>query len=210
MPITSPAAFEDLYGRTVVDVTAYVRRRTHPVQVEDVVAEVYTTAWRRRDDIPTSGGVGPPGAHAATGGDDPARAWLFGVARNHLLAASRGHRRRDRLEIRLAPESATTVPDPATGVGDRDDLRRAWAGLAPGEQEVLSLHLLEELDGAAAARVLGCSRAAYSMRLSRARRHLTRNLTRGTDEHPARRSDAPAGHGSSEPTAHPSTSATPS
>src|SRR4051812_31442418 len=73
------AEFEELYGATVRDVLAYVRRRSS-ADVEDLVAEVYAVAWRRRSDLP------PPVLR---------RAWLFGVART-LLKADGRRQRQDR------------------------------------------------------------------------------------------------------------------
>lgn len=69
----SSAEFEELYRATVADLFGYVRRRTSG-DAEDLVAEAYATAWRRRRDLP------------------PAllrRAWLFGVARTLLNADTR-------------------------------------------------------------------------------------------------------------------------
>ena len=69
--------FEQLYGDTVRAVLAYVRRRTSG-DVDDLVAEAYAVAWRRRDDLPV------PMLR---------RAWLFGVARTLLLADGRQQQR---------------------------------------------------------------------------------------------------------------------
>lgn len=86
------AEFEELYAATARDVLAYVRRRSVG-DVEDVVAEVYVVAWRRRADLPA------PLLR---------RAWLFGVARTLLKAE---HRRRQG-EIELVGELAA-LPEPA-------------------------------------------------------------------------------------------------
>jgi DNA-directed RNA polymerase specialized sigma24 family protein len=67
--------FEKLYGATARDVLAYVRRRACG-DAEDLVAEVYAVAWRRRSDLPA------PMLR---------RAWLFGVARKLLIAEGRQH-----------------------------------------------------------------------------------------------------------------------
>jgi DNA-directed RNA polymerase specialized sigma24 family protein len=75
----SAQAFEDLYAATVRDVLAYLRRRTTR-DAEDLAAEVYLVAWRRRADLPA------PMLR---------RAWLFGVAQN-LLATDRRLEQRER------------------------------------------------------------------------------------------------------------------
>ncbi|MEX2647307.1 MAG: sigma-70 region 4 domain-containing protein, partial [Gaiellaceae bacterium] len=53
---------------------------------------------------------------------------------------------------------------------------RALAGLSPAEREVIALRVLLELDGPAAARVLGISPTALSTRLSRALNRLEEAL----------------------------------
>src|ERR1044072_3178656 len=64
--------FDELYRATAPELFAYLRRRAVP-DVEDLVAEVFVTAWRRRQDLPA------PMLR---------RAWLYGTARRLLLGAS--------------------------------------------------------------------------------------------------------------------------
>ena len=52
------------------------------------------------------------------------------------------------------------------------DLEAALATLSAGEREVIALRIVLELDGDAAARVLGISPTAVSTRLSRALKRL--------------------------------------
>lgn len=156
MSIDSTAEFEAFYAETFRDVQAFVQRRAHPVLVEEILSETYLVAWRRRADIPTE-----------------RRAWLFTVARNQMLSAHKGVRRQRDLHVRLSTDPGPLhVPDGSASVIERLTLQQAWNSLAPGDQEVLGLSLFEELDAQSAAQVLGCSRAAYAMRLSRARRRL--------------------------------------
>jgi RNA polymerase sigma-70 factor (ECF subfamily) len=61
-------------------------------------------------------------------------------------------------------------------VAARVDLVRAWQRLSPDDQQVLTLTVFEDLTGPQAARVLGISRPAFSLRLLRARRRLRRLL----------------------------------
>ena len=56
------------------------------------------------------------------------------------------------------------------------DLVRALRSLPEADQEVLALHLWDELGAAEAAAVLGTSRTAYSMRLARAKTRLASSL----------------------------------
>ena len=45
--------FEALYRAVAPELFGYIRRRGS-VDAEDLVAEVFTTAWRRRSELPTA------------------------------------------------------------------------------------------------------------------------------------------------------------
>ena len=148
-------AFTALYSAHYGAVLGFVRRRLPDASVEDVVADVFTTAWRRIDDVP----------------DEP-RPWLFGVARHTLLTAQRGHARRAALSVRIASHPPGPAPDHSDEVADSLDLVTAWQRLSAAHQEAIALVTHDGLTGAEAAKVLGCSRSAFSVRLVRARRAL--------------------------------------
>jgi RNA polymerase sigma-70 factor, ECF subfamily len=153
------ARFRDLYETTYDDLIRFAQRRVHPGHAEDLAAETMLIAWRRFDQLP------------ARRGD--ARAWLFGIARNLMLNAQRGERRRCALEVRIAETASTTVAtDDAEVVARRVDMSRAWRRLTPQHQETLALTVWDDLTSAEAAVVLGISPVAYRLRLSRARRAL--------------------------------------
>lgn len=149
----SSEQFEELYAATARDVLAYVRRRTTG-DAEDLVAEVYAVAWRRRADLPAA---------------LLRRAWLFGVARRLLLAD--GRRRR---EVELTGD----VPErPAATVGPAADrtaqvVEAALSRLSAGEREVLRLTAWERLTPLELATALGVRPATARVRLHRARRAL--------------------------------------
>ncbi|WP_346433485.1 RNA polymerase sigma factor [Nonomuraea composti] len=91
--------FEELYTEHYGAVSAYVHRRTdHPDDTADLLAETFTTVWRRLGDL-------PPG--------DQARLWLYGVARRVLANHRRGQSRRTALAQRLRDELAAWRPPPA-------------------------------------------------------------------------------------------------
>jgi RNA polymerase sigma-70 factor (ECF subfamily) len=168
MPIETEAQFTDVYRAHYEDVLRFVRRRAHPTNVDDIVGETFLAAWRRRGELP----------------DDP-RPWLFGTARKALLNSQRGMRRQSALAVRVqrAGEAFGARPqtvDPTAHADDRMDLVAAWQSLAAADQEVLALLVWEHLSAKDAARVLGCSRAAYAMRLTRARRRLAARLGSAT------------------------------
>ncbi|MDH2429438.1 RNA polymerase sigma factor [Sphaerisporangium sp. TRM90804] len=152
--------FEELYTANYEDLLGYVRRRTDsPDDAADALAETFTTAWRRMDDIP---------------GGDQTRLWLFGVARRVLANQRRGDSRRTALAARLRAELADwedTAPS-----HEADAIRDAFRRLAPADREVLSLVSWEGLSTAEIATVLGCSRGAVRLRLHRARKRLAGEL----------------------------------
>ena len=95
--------FEALYGQHYAPIYRYVDRRVDGPEVPDVVADVFTAAWRRLDEVPEGEG---------------ARLWLYGLARNSLLNHGRGRRRRWRLLSRLSAEaSAVRRVEVAAGEG---------------------------------------------------------------------------------------------
>ncbi|MFI6174609.1 RNA polymerase sigma factor [Nonomuraea sp. NPDC051191] len=152
--------FEELYTEHYEAVSGYVRRRTgDPHDVADVIAETFTTAWRRLGDVPSG---------------DRARLWLYGVARRTLANHRRGESRRAALSTRLRTEleewtgpAMEAVPETA---------RAAFMRLSVDDREVLSLVAWEGLGNAELAQVLGCSRLAVRQRLHRARKRLATEL----------------------------------
>jgi RNA polymerase sigma-70 factor (ECF subfamily) len=149
------AEFENLYRATASDVLNYVRRRTR-ADTEDLVAEVYAIAWRRRSDLPA------PMLR---------RAWLFGVARILLKADGRQQQREGELVSDLAarpePTSGTT-PDGRTARVVTAALER----LTPKDREILRLVTWEGLTPAELAVALGVRPGTARVRLHRARQAL--------------------------------------
>ncbi|WP_328732602.1 sigma-70 family RNA polymerase sigma factor [Streptomyces caniferus] len=180
-------AFAEAYRAHYWAVSRFVARRLdgQAHEVEEVVAEVFSIAWRRRAELP-----------------DAPLPWLYGVARNCLANTVRGMGRYRRLLHRLgsleAAQRRQTVESPdAERPGSW--VHEALARLAPADQEVLRLTAWEELTVEELAVTLGCGRSAAAMRLHRARGRLRTQIERmrprdsGTTrpEAPPPRSDAP-------------------
>lgn len=158
--------FEELYTEHYAAVSSYVRRRTdHPDDIADVIAETFTTAWRRLADIPSG---------------DRAMLWLYGVARRTLANHRRGEFRRAALTSRLREELADWT-DPMTSLVP-ETTRAAFMRLSADDRELLSLVGWEGLGNAEIAKVLGCSRIAVRQRLHRARKRLAAELAAGDSE----------------------------
>jgi RNA polymerase sigma-70 factor (ECF subfamily) len=154
--VSAAERFEALYTGSYQEISGYVRRRVPPDAADDVVAQVFTVAWRRFGQVP-----GPP----------QDRLWLFGVARNCAAEHHRAATRRLRLRTRLSQEPATVAHVPGPGGPDHDPgpVLAALASLKPRDREALQLVLWDELSHAEAAAVLGCTVNAFELRYRRAR-----------------------------------------
>jgi RNA polymerase sigma-70 factor (ECF subfamily) len=145
------------------DVLAYLVYLTRDrALAEDLTGDAFERAlrlWSRYD--PRKGSV---------------KTWLCQVARTTALDHFRAERRR------LRRETAYVLAEPAPAEGQplaeglSPELERALAKLTPAEREVIALRVLLELDGPAAARVLGISPTACSTRLSRALHRLEEEM----------------------------------
>jgi RNA polymerase sigma-70 factor, ECF subfamily len=153
--------FTRLYRDHRADLERFVRRRLPQAQVEDVVAEAFLVAWRRLDEAPQE-----------------ERPWLFGIARNVMLASTRTHGRWRALHVRLAAQPVPADTELAADVASRTDITRAWSRLSAGEREVLTLIAWDGLSAREAAAGLGCQPGTFRVRLLRARRHLLHILDR--------------------------------
>ena len=148
------ARFEALYNAHYQPMAAYVRRRVVEHDVEDLVAQVFLTAWRRFGLIPP-----PP--------ED--RLWLFGVARRMVADHRRSTMRRRRLSERLTEEARGPVGSVGPLEFTQLQIDRAMQALRPGEREVLHLVLWQGASHTEAAAAFGCTPNAAELRYRRAR-----------------------------------------
>ena len=158
--------FAELYGRCYRPVHAYCRRRLASDAVDDAVAEVFLTAWRRLRDVPDG---------------DAALIWLYAVAHHVTSNQLRGAVRYRRLKARMR----TVVDQPAgpadETIHDHDACRivlDAIAHLGRTDVEVLLLTAWERLSVAEIAVVLNIAPNAVAQRLHRAHRNLGREYRR--------------------------------
>ncbi|PBC82158.1 RNA polymerase sigma-70 factor, ECF subfamily [Streptomyces sp. 2224.1] len=189
-------AFAEAYRAHYWAVSRFVARRLdgQAHEVEEVVAEVFSIAWRRRTDLP-----------------DAPLPWLYGVARNCLANTVRGLGRYRRLLHRLGNHEAAhqrqTVESPdAERPGSW--VHEALARLSPADREVLRLTAWEELTVEELAVTLGCGRSAAAMRLHRARGRLRTQIER-MRQRGAARPDAPPSRLDAPPAQQPSPPAQP-
>ena len=166
--VKSGSRFELLYREYFGAMYAYARRRVGPSDVNDVVADVFTAAWRRIEDVPL-----PP--------DD--RLWLYGVARRVVSQHDRGQRRGNRLLAKLAGHHTRPIenPDPTAGSSPDAAGLDLLAQLRPRERELVKLMMWDDLSHAEIAELLGCSVNAVTVRWHRSLTRLRRNLDIPTD-----------------------------
>jgi RNA polymerase sigma-70 factor (ECF subfamily) len=161
------ADFEQLYADNWRQVLAYAVRRVSDRDATDVVAEVFTIAWRRHGDVPE----GPE-----------ATLWLYGVARRVVANQQRGELSRTRLgeALRVAVEQASR--DPAQEVLEHEHAAAVLAAvrdLPERQRELLTLTAWDGLTPAQAAKVMRLSPAAARVLLHRARKRLSVALGTG-------------------------------
>jgi RNA polymerase sigma-70 factor, ECF subfamily len=141
-------------------VRAYALRRAAPDAAQDVVADTFLVAWRRLEDVP-----------------DDALPWLYGVARRVLANQRRSAGRSAALERRVAGAAAPGGSgDVGEHVADAELLRLALGRVPEKGREALMLVAWDGLSGVRAARAAGCSKAAFAVRLHRARARLAAEL----------------------------------
>jgi RNA polymerase sigma factor (sigma-70 family) len=157
------ARFETVYRETYGLITAYAARRCDsPQDAADVVAETFTIAWRRVDQL-------PPGQEATL--------WLYGVARKVLANHRRGEVRRQARSVELDDEMADLYGDSPESRAELAAIAQVFRTLPDDDRELLSMVAWEGLDREEIATALGLSRNAVRIRLYRARRRFARALS---------------------------------
>jgi RNA polymerase sigma-70 factor (ECF subfamily) len=157
--VESRARFEALYRAHAGAVLAYARRRTDGATADDVVADVFLTAWRRLADVPS----------------DPLP-WLLGIARRVLANRRRGEARTAALHDRLVTTATSQASDDRRGGSLDEKVEDALRALSDRDREILLLVAWDGLEPARAARALGVRPGAFAVRLHRARRRLAKLL----------------------------------
>ena len=160
--------FTLIYRENYRPVLGYALRRcASPDDAADVVAETFTIAWRKFDELPVG---------------EEARLWLYAVARRVLANHRRGERRHADRAAALREELASLrcVQDPPEGPSA---VAAVFRGLPEADRELLAFVMWEGLNRRQIAKVLGCSPNAVSIRLYRARKRFARGLADAGIEH---------------------------
>lgn len=157
--------FADLFKQHSLSVQRYVYRRTEQSAVEDLTAETFATAWRKRDDIPVGMEI----------------QWLYKTA--GFLVANH-NRKKSAVLLENFPEIVHDE-DPALVVVEDITLRRAFAGLSEKDRKVIVLAAWEGQSAEGIAVVLGISTNAAAVALSRARARFSKAYSEELEGVPA-------------------------
>jgi RNA polymerase sigma-70 factor (ECF subfamily) len=158
----------EAFGRIFDRRREQVRRQAHRLldgrlDVEDAVAIVFLEAWRKRSSVRVVDGSVLP--------------WLLVTTMHVARNIRRGRSRYDGLLTRLP--AASTAPDPASAVDDREVLT-AMRKLSLVDQQVLTLCVLEGWSERDAAAALAVAPGTVKSRLHRAKQRLAQRVDRRT------------------------------
>jgi RNA polymerase sigma-70 factor (ECF subfamily) len=162
-----PERFGEIFDSYFAEIHRYVARRLDTQIADDIAAETFAVAFRRRSDYDL----------ARTN----ARPWLYGIATNLVGRHRRDEVRRlralkrfDGAERQGGHEDAVAARVTAEGV--KGPLAKAVAALPAGQRDVLLLVVLADLAYEDVATALNIPFGTVSSRLNRARRKLRRAL----------------------------------
>jgi RNA polymerase sigma-70 factor (ECF subfamily) len=167
-----PEAFREFYDRYAVWIRSWFVRHTgsDPASL-DLTAETFAQAWhasrRFRDE---AGGSGAP--------------WLFGIARNLLRQYHKHNRIESAARERMGLQPSYAECEDFERVDERSEasalaplLRHAMKALPAEQRRALELRVVHGLPYEAVAGRLGCTQNAARLRVSRALRALTTQMT---------------------------------
>ena len=162
-----PEEFAVLFDRHAPCIHRYLARRLGDQHADDLVAETFLTAFRRRDTFrPEQGDVRP---------------WLYGIATRLIAQHRRDEARALRLHRAVPPDDDTVchaeqVVADVTAAALWGVLTEALTGLADGDRDVFLLIAQEELTYEQVAAALGIPVGTVRSRLHRARTQLRAQL----------------------------------
>ncbi|WP_435298612.1 RNA polymerase sigma factor [Timonella sp. A28] len=155
-PRLDDAWFTELFEKYSSHIYKFVFRRTSAEDVEDLTAETFAIAWRRRADIP----------------EGYVLQWLYRTA--GFVVANHNRRQRPVL-LNEFPEIARDT-DPAFTVIEDAEIREAFYSLSERDRRILLLAAWEGQSSEQIAEVLEVSENAAAVALSRARARFSQAL----------------------------------
>lgn len=174
----SAGALDHLITREAPGLLGYFARRVTPAtDAAGLLGETLLVLWRRVQDMPTEA--------------DPARMWMYGVARKVLATHRRTTTRRKALTDRLRAELQVSTPNPYADDERVSRLKEAIAALKPLDQEIVRLVHWDGFSLVEIATLVGKRQGTVRSRYHRARAELKRRVTAGDTQpgHTQRRHD---------------------
>jgi len=162
---SDPDKFAEIYERYIAEIYRYIAGRLGRDVADDLAAETFLVAFRKRDRVdPERGGMRP---------------WLYGIATN-LVGQ---HRRKETRRYRALARAGGRLPASAESHDERVDeavaaerfgrrLATALAELGQGDRDVVLLVAIGELSHQEIALALDIPYGTVGSRLNRARREL--------------------------------------
>jgi RNA polymerase sigma factor (sigma-70 family) len=162
--LADPAAFVSVFERHFALLHRYLQVRAGESSADDLAAQTFEIAFRRRADYDTK--------------RSDARPWLFGIALNLLRDARRHERRQQHALERIGPleadyDSSLEQVDARAGAGA---VRRALAEVPEEDRDLLLLHACADLSYDECALALGVPVGTVRSRLHRLRARLRKRL----------------------------------
>jgi RNA polymerase sigma factor (sigma-70 family) len=164
-----PDRFGEIYDRYFAEIYRYVASRLGPDVADDLAAETFLVAFRRRGRFDAARGA--------------VRSWLYGIATNLVGQHRRVEARRYRTLAKVAEVPATENESEGERIAERVSartLRRplmlALARLSAGDRDVLLLVSIGGLSYEEVALALSIAPGTVGSRLNRARRKVSEAL----------------------------------
>jgi RNA polymerase sigma-70 factor (ECF subfamily) len=159
-------AMQVLFQRHNVRIYRFVLRLTeNPSLAEDIVSEVFLTAWRRAGSFKAECQV---------------TTWLLAIARHQAVSALRR-----RSEAQLDTDMAATIADPSENAEtllDQEDrskiIRKCLTQLSPAHREIIDLVYYHEKSVDEVAQIVGAAKSTVKTRMFYARSHMAKLLMR--------------------------------
>ena len=156
-------AFGELYSIYLDRIYRYVFYQVKDkITAEDITEEVFVKAWKA--------------IHSCKGKGQTFSAWLYRIARNHVIDNLRRIRKHPSIEVETV-DRAGNLELEVEGELERQELLRVIACLPPNQRQVIILKFIEGLDNSEIGQVMGKSQGAIRVLQMRALATLRRRLS---------------------------------
>jgi RNA polymerase sigma-70 factor (ECF subfamily) len=152
------ARFREVYSEHLGAIRAYLARRVPYSDVDDLSADVFAVAWKKHTQV-------NPGEELP---------WLYRIA--SFVVANYRRKEKNRLDVLWLLTEPDSAPSADAFLDGDPELARAWSTLTVANREALALVIVDGLPVAQAAKAMGISANALSIRLHRGKKMLADSL----------------------------------